>query len=61
MDLPYILGFLAVGALTSYWIVAVIVEGANPLAIPIIIAVGVAGSGIGLCVAWLVRTRVIKK
>ncbi len=61
LDIPYILGLLAVGILVAYWVIAAIVRGDNLLVIPILVAVGVAGSGIGLYVAWLFRTKVLKK
>ncbi len=59
--IPYILGFLAVGGLTSYWVVDAIVAGASPLVIPIFIAVGLVGSVIGLYVTRVIRRKVIKK
>ena len=61
IDVPFILGFLAVGGLVSYWVIAAVLRGANPLVIPIIIAVGIVGSGIGLYVTRVIRTKIIKK
>lgn len=61
LDRPYVLGLLVYGALVTYWVIAAVVRGANPLAILIIIAVGIVGSGMGLYVAWLIRTKITKK
>ncbi len=61
LDIPILLGVLAGVGLTSSWVISAIVRGTNLLVIPIIIAVGVVGSGIGLYVGWLFREKVIRK
>ncbi len=61
LDVPLMLGILAGVVLTSYWVIAAIVADANMLVIPIIITVGVVGSGIGIFIGWLFRAKVIKK
>ena len=61
LDLPLVLGILAGIALTSYVSIATVVRGTNPLAVPIIIAVGVIGTAIGLYVGSRFSKRVIGK
>ncbi len=59
--MPLVLGILAGLGLTTYVVVATIVSGVNPMAIPIIVAVGVVGTGIGLYVGHLFRSKVNRK
>ncbi len=60
-DLPLLLGLLAGLGLTTYVAVAAVVAGTSPLAVPIIIAVGTAGTGIGIWVGWRFRSKIIRR
>ena len=61
IDRPLALGLLAGLAFTTYIIVSSISMGVLPLAIILAAGAVMFGGGIGLYLAWLFGTKVIKK
>ncbi len=60
-DVPFVLGLAAGAAVTTLAMVGAITGGASLLTIPIILGVGLVGTGIGIYVGWLFRKNVIKR
>ena len=58
---PLVLGLVAGAAVTTLAMVGAITSGASLLTIPIILGVGLVGTGIGIYVGWLFRKNVIKR
>ena len=60
-DVPLVLGLVAGAAVTTLAMAGAIAGGASLLTIPIILGVGLVGTGIGIYVGWLFRKNVIKQ
>ena len=58
---PLVLGLVAGAAVATLAMVGAITSGASLLTIPIILGVGLVGTGIGIYVGWLFRKNVIKR